>query len=559
MKKSFALLLVLMLVMSAALAGCQTKTETPAPTTETPAATTEPAPAETTETPATTGDGFIRHNLGANPQTLDPALNTAVDGAIVLVNLFEGLAQVDKDNQILPGIAEKWDISDDMLTYTFHLRDSKWSDGKALTAKDFEYAWKRALDPATAAEYAYQMYYIEGAQAFNEGTGSKDAVAVKAVDDKTLEVKLASPTPYFLSLTAFPTYFPVREDLVTADPEQWALKAESFISNGPFKFVKWEQNNEIEIVPNENYWDASKVKLAGVKFVMINEAATALSAYQAGEIDYNETIPQEQIPTLQANDPTFGIYPYIGTYFYVFNVESAPFDNVKVREAFAKAIDRTVIVENVAQGGQKPALGFVPYGMQLSDKKEFRDAAPDYGLKEVADPEGAKAALAAAGFPDGAGLPPVEFVYNTSEGHKAIAEAVQEMWKNNLGVEVSIRNEEWAVFQDTRQNGDFQVARHGWIGDYTDPMTFLDMWYSTSGNNDCQWNNKEFDAAIDNSKKTQGAERDQHMLNAEKIMFDNWIVAPIYYYTKPALISDKIQGAVMSPLGFVYYKDATYN
>ncbi|WP_459129579.1 peptide ABC transporter substrate-binding protein [Guggenheimella bovis] len=556
MKRFLSLLLVVVMVLTI-FAGCQKATNDPGPV-----KSGEPAPAASGEpsaqTPKAPAGEFVRHNLGADPQTIDPALNTAVDGAIVLVNMYEGLVQVDKDNQVIPGVAEKWDISEDGLTYTFHLRDSKWSDGKPVTAKDFEYAWKRALAPETASEYAYQMYYIAGAQAYNDKSGTVEGVGVKAIDDKTLEVKLIAPTPYFLSLTAFPTYFPVREDIVSANPEKWSLDPKTHVSNGPFKLDEWAHNDVLRIVKNDEYYNAENVKLKGVEFYMIVEAPTALQSYLNGELDYDETIPQDQIPNLTKERKDFQIYPYIGTYFYCFNTTKAPFDNVNVRKAFSLAIDRKGIVEAVAQGGQKPAMGFVPYGMQLSDKREFRDAAnTTYGLSETADVEGAKKALADAGFPDGQGLPPVELIYNTDEGHKAIAEAVQEMWNANLGVQVELRNEEWKVFQTTRNEGNFQVSRHGWIGDFTDPMTFLDMWYSTSGNNDAHWKNPAFDAAIDKSKTTTGAERDAAMIEAEKLMMEDHIVAPVYYYTKPALLNERVQNVVMSALGFVYYAGAS--
>ncbi len=499
---------------------------------------------------------IVRHNLGADPQTIDPALNSAVDGAILLVNVFEGLCKTDENEKAVPGVAESWEMSDDGLTYTFKLRDSKWSDGEPVTANDFEYAWKRALDPVTAAEYAYQMYYLKGGEAFNSGEGTVEDVGVKAIDEKTLEVTLESPTPYFLELTAFPTYFPVRKDMVEADPEGWALNMETYISNGPFKAVEWSHNDVLRVVKNDNYYAADTVKLDGIDFYMIVEESTGMSAYESGEIDYLEHIPTDQIPTLQESNEDFEIQPYLGTYFYVFNTSKEPVNDPKVRHALTLAIDRQAIVDVVTKAGQKPASGFVPEGMTLSDGSSFREAAGDFAIPATANIEEAKKLLAEAGYPDGQGFPTIEVMYNTLEAHKAIAEAIQEMWKQNLGINVELRNEEWKVFQETRTQGDFVIARHGWIGDYVDPMTFLDMWLSNSGNNNAQWKNDDYDQAIADSKKASGADRDALMMKAEKIMMDDWITMPIYYYTKPTLLKPYVKNVHFSPLGFVFYQNA---
>ncbi len=500
---------------------------------------------------------IVRHNLGADPQTIDPALNTAVDGAIFLVNVFEGLCKTDENEKAVPGMAESWEISEDGLTYTFKLRDAKWSDGEPIKAQDFEYSWKRALDPATASEYAYQMYYLKNGEAFNSAEATADDLGVKAIDDKTLEVVLESPTPYFLELTAFPTYFPVRQDIVDADPEGWALNMETYISNGPFKAVEWSHNDVLRVVRNENYYDAENVKLDGIDFYMIVEESTAMSAFESDEVDYIENIPTDQIPTLQESHEDFEIQPYLGTYFYVFNTTKEPVNDPKVRRALTLAIDRQAIVDVVTKGGQKPASGFVPSGMTLSDGSDFREKGGDFAIPANTNVEEAKKLLAEAGYPDGQGFPTIEVMYNTLEAHKAIAEAIQEMWKQNLGINVELRNEEWKVFQETRTQGDFVIARHGWIGDYVDPMTFLDMWLSNSGNNDADWFNDEYDKLIADSKKAEGADRDALMLEAEKLMMDANITMPIYYYTKPTLLKSYVKDVHFSPLGFVFYHNAT--
>lgn len=499
----------------------------------------------------------VVHNLGADPASIDPALNEAVDGSQVLQNAFEGLTRTDAMEQPIAGIAESWDISEDGLTYTFHLRDSNWSDGEPLVAGDFEYAWKRALDPKTAAGYAYQMYYLKNGQKANAGDLSTDEVGVKAIDDKTLEVTLESPTPYFLQLTAFPTYFPVRKDIVEADPEGWALNVETYISNGPFKLEEWTHNDVLRLVKNENYYDAENVKLDEIEYVMIVEGSTAFSAFQSGELDYTENVPSDQISELQAaGDSNFQIFPYIGTYFYCFNMNNDLMKDVKVREALSLAIDREAIVTNVTKGGQLPANGFVSEGIATSTGESFRTLAGDYGVPVNADVEKAKQLLTEAGYPDGAGFPELEILYNTSDNHKAIAEAIQEMWKQNLGINVTLRNEEWKVFQENRKNGNYEVARHGWIGDYADPMTFLEMWITGAGVNDAKYANPEYDKLIDGSKYVSGEERDNMLKEAEALLAKDLPIMPIYYYTNPAMMRTTIKDAPKSSLGPVFYRNA---
>ncbi len=505
------------------------------------------------------GGGVVTHNLSSEPKSIDPALNTAVDGHQVIIGVFEGLCRLDEKDQGIPGIAESWDISEDNLTYTFHLRDAKWSDGQPVKASDFVYAWKRAVDPATAAEYAYQMYYLKNGEAINNGEKPVDELGVKAIDDKTLEVTLESVTPYFLQLTAFPTYMPVREDVVSADPEGWALNMDTYIGNGPFKVQEWKHDDVLKLVKNENYYDADKVKLDGIDYVFIVEASTAVSAFESGEIDYMEAVPAEKIAVLEeANDENFKILPYLGTYFYIFNMNQEPVNNPKVRKALSLAINRTDIVEQVTKAGQVPATGFVPKGVSMSDgTTDFQETAGDYNMPiDDSKVEEAKQLMAEAGYPDGQGFPTIELLYNTNEGHKAIAEAIQAMWKQNLGINVELRNEEWKVFQTSRNEGNYTIARHGWIGDYVDPMTFLDMWITNSGNNDAKFSNPKYDELITKAKSTLGKERDDAMLEAQSILMEELPVMPIYYYTNAILMRSAVKNAPKSITGPVNYREA---
>lgn len=505
---------------------------------------------------------IMTFNLGSDPKSVDPQLNSATDGGIVVNNTFEGLMRVDANGKAQPAGAESVEISEDKMTYTFHLRkDAKWSDGKPVTAADYKYAWSRALDPAVASEYSFQLYYIKGGQEFFEGKGSKENVGLEAVDDFTFKVTLKAPTAYFLNLVTFYTFMPVRQDAVEKKPEGWAKDPSITISNGPFKISEYNMNDKVILVPNEYYWNKDSVKLDKIVMTMIVDISTAITAYDSNEVDVLITVPTPEIPKRQVEDPTFHIVPYLGTYYYIFNVNKAPTNDINVRKALTLAIDREQIVTEVTKAGQQPASGFVPTGLVDSEGNDFRATAGDYGIPSTADVEKAKEYLAKAGYPNGEGMAPVELIYNTNEGHKAIAEAIQEMWKKNLGIEVNLINQEWAVFQDTRHVGNFEVARAGWIGDYNDPMTFLDLWTSYSGNNDAQWNytkgdfpeNKKFDALIENSKVAQGAARDKDLYGAEKIMMDKLITMPIYYYTGVIMVKEKIKNWERDILGTWYF------
>lgn len=535
MKRLFSLILALMLVVMS-LAGCGSKTE---------------------EGAATPEKMVLRHNLNADPETIDPALNAAVDGATVLVNTFEGLMRLDEQDKAIPGMAEKYEISEDGLTYTFHIRDAKWSDGEPVKASDFEYAWKRALNPATAADYAYMLYYIKNGEKYGANEASADDVAVKALDDKTLEVVLEYPTDYFLELTAFPTYFPVRKDTVEANGEQWALNPETHLSNGPFKVVEWSHNDVMRLAKNENYYDAQRVKLDEVEFYFITEQSTSLTTFESDGVDVLEDVPTAEIKRLKAETEEFKILPELGTYFYVFNVNKKPMDDINVRKALTLAIDRRAIVEVVTQAEQTPATGFVPPNILMPDGKDFRETVGDYYIKETAQIEEAQKLLAEAGYPNGEGFPEVTLIYNTSENHKKVAEAIVEMWNQNLNIQIQLANQEWKVFQENRDQGNFVIARHGWLGDYVNPMTFLDMWISASGNNNAHWKNMEYDKLINEAKSSadQNA-RFEKMIAAEKLMMDDVITCPIYYYTRPAMIKDKAKGIKRSVLGFWYYDEA---
>lgn len=503
----------------------------------------------------------LTYNLAADSKTLDPALNTAIDGGTVLSNTFEGLCRTDEKDKAIKGGAESWNVSEDGLTYTFNLRkDAKWSNGDKVTAQDYEYAWKRVLNPETGAEYAYQMYYIEGAEAYNTGKGSVDDVAVKALDDYTLEVKLHSPTSYFLELTAFPCYFPVNKKVVESD-SNWATKVDTYVSNGPFKMTEWKQKDSLVLERNNEYYNKDKVKLDKLVMKMVTEDTSAYASFQAGDFDVIDTVPSAQIEAGLA-DGSFTKYPNLGTYFLVVNVNGEnTSDDVKkvlsdskVRKALNLAINRDAIVKNVTKGGQVPAYSYVPEGIPSTDGKDF--ANKKY-FKSSGDVKEAKKLLEEAGYKDGKGFPTITLLYNQEGDHGNIMQAIANMWKENLGINVSLSQQEWKVFQSTRSEKKYQIARHGWSGDYVDPMTFLEMWTSTSTLNEAGFSNNEYDALIKDAIKEQDTKKREEILHkAEDILMDEMPVIPIYYYTQIKGVKSYVKDMRVSQLGFIYFDEA---
>lgn len=491
-------------------------------------------------------------NVGPDPDTIDPALNSAVDGGTMIIHAFEGLMSLDKDGVPIPGQAEKYEVSDDGKVYTFYLRDGlKWSDGEPVTAQDFVYAWNRAIDPKTAADYEYMFDVIDG---YDQGK-----LNVVAQDDKTLVVTLKNAIPYFLELTAFPTYAPVRQDIIEEHGEAWATKVDTYIGNGPYKMTEWVIGSHITMTKNENYWNYDKLGTQNIKFVLMDDDTAKLNAFQRGEILFADDMPNDEIDAWR-DKPEFNLQGQLGTYYVTFNVEKAPLDNKLVREALTLAVDREFIVREIGKAGQVPAGAFVAIGLSDADPtKEFREVGGDY--YDPTDYEGnlekAKELLAQAGYPNGEGLPTIEYIYNEGTGHQAVAEALQDMWKK-IGVNVTLSSQEWSTFLNTRKNGDFQIARNGWLSDYNDPISMLDMWISTSGNNDAQWKNPEYDKIIAEVKATDDQEkRFELMHKAEDLIFADAMLCPIYYYVDIFLLNQKVDGFYSSPLGFKYFMYAT--
>lgn len=488
--------------------------------------------------------------VGPDPDTIDPALNSAVDGATLIIHAFEGLMTLDENGVPVEAQAKKVEKSEDGKVYTFTLRDDiKWSDGQPVKASDFVYAWNRAISPDTAADYAYMFEVIDG---YDEGK-----LNVQAPDDKTLVVTLKSPVPYFLELCAFPTYFPVRQDIIEQHGESWAVDPATYIGNGPYKIAEWVPGSHILYEKNPNYYNYKKLGPEKIKFVLMDDDNAIKSAFETGEILFADSWPNDEIDAWR-DKPEFNIAGQLGTYYVSFNVTKPPLDNPKVRKALTLAIDREWICKNIGKAGQQPAGAFVPTGLSDADpKKEFREVGGDYydpsGAAYEANLEEAKKLLAEAGYPNGEGFPTLTYLYNEGTGHQQIGEALQNMWKK-IGVNVTLESQEWGTFLNTRKNGDYYIARNGWLADYNDPISFLDMWITGSGNNDAQWSNKQYDELISKIKtETNTEERYKMMHQAEDIIFQESMLCPIYYYVDVYLLSQKVEGFHSSPLGYKYF------
>lgn len=502
-------------------------------------------------------DGILDICIASEPDSIDPALNTSLDGGTMIQHMFEGLIKWENDgngNAVLkPGQADKWEVSDDKLTYTFHIRDgAKWSDGKPVTANDFLYSWNRLVDPNTGADYEYMLDMVDGYDA--------KKLNISAPDEKTFVVKLHTPTPYFEEICAFAATYPVRKDIVEGN-DKWTLKPETYISNGPYKLASWEHNQVINMEKNPEYYDADKITAEKLAFHLKDDDNAIYASYRAKELDFIESVPTEEVKKLIDNGE-LKINPQVGTYFVCFNTSKPPFDNAKVRKAFSLVIDRNFIVEQVTGKGQQPASGFVPSGVSDKDGAsgdDFRTKGGDFYSINADDytknVEEAKKLLKEAGYPDGKGFPQIEYIYNTSEGHKAVAEALQNMWQTELGVTVTLQNSDWNVFLKDRKEGNYNIARHGWVADYNDPMSFIDMWMTGGGNNDAQYSNPEFDKLVKEAKTTDDtAKRFEDLHKAEDIAVkDDAIVAPIYFYTSPHMIKPNIEGLFYTPLGYYFF------
>lgn len=520
----------------------------------------------TTEAAANTSTGGLdlAVEIGPDPETIDPALNSSIDASNMILHAFETLLTFDEKNNIVPGQAESYDVSDDGLTYTFHLRDGlKWSDGSDFTAEDFVYSWKRLADPATAAPYAADM--LSMIKGYDEAAaGNIDALAVSAPDAKTFVVELSGPCVYFDKIITHASMAPVKKDVVEAKGDQWSLTPETYVSNGPLKMIEWVPGSHITFAKNENYWNADKITLNTLKFVLMEDSNAAYSAYQTGEIQMIRDVPTEEIPALK-DSPEFHLEPRMATSYTIFNTQKEPFNNVKVRRALTLAVDRGYIADTLMMGTANPAANFVGPGVSdVEAGSSFEEVSRknnggDYFSVDnyETDLEKAKELLAEAGYPNGEGFPTIEYMTNDAGYNKPIAEYLQNAW-SELGIRMDIKIVEWSSFTPTRRAGDFQICRGGWVYDYDDPSNMLNLFTTESGNNDGKYSNPDVDKLLAEARSTDDkAEHFDKLHQAEKIMMEDAAVAPLVYSSDFYLQRTEIKGTWHSPYGYWYFMYAT--
>ncbi|ALX49903.1 peptide ABC transporter substrate-binding protein [Lentibacillus amyloliquefaciens] len=547
MKKK-GLLLIMFAAFILVLAACTTSTGNEGSDGENSGSDSE---AEATEENGSGGEKVLRMNNGEEPTSLNPPIGFDSVSWNVLNNLMEGLTRLGKDDTPQPAIAEDWEVSEDGKTYTFHLRDdANWSNGDPVTAEHFVYAWKQLLNPETGSSAAFLGYFIEGGEAYNSGDGSAEDVAVKAVDEKTFEVTLSAPTGYFLHVVTNPAFFPVNKEVAEDNPE-WHSEADSFVSNGPFKLESWQHDQEMVFAKNEEYWDKDTVNLDKVHWAMVSEVNTEYQMFESDELDVTE-IPSSMADQLIDGDNVV-IEEQAGLYFYRFNVTQEPFQNQKIRKAFALAINQEDIVNYVTKNKEEAAKAFVSPGFTAPSGEDFRDVNGD--LVNF-DPEEAKQLLEEGMEEEGYDeLPPVTLTYNTDDQHKAIAETMQNMFSENLGVDVELANTEWNVFLEDQKSLNMQFSRSSFIFDYGDPVNFLESFITDSSMNRTGWSNEEYDELISQAKQeTDEQKRWETMYEAEKILAEEMPIFPIHYYNQVYIYKDYVKDIVRHPVGYLELK-----
>ena len=500
--------------------------------------------------------GTLYWGNGTEPQSLDPQIATGVPEHHVISAVMEGL--VLKDRKTLeprPGVAKTWDISNDGRVYTFYLRENaKWSNGDAHTAHDYVWSWWRALQTTLGNQYAYMLFPIKNAKRYYDGeTSDFSDVGVKAIDNRTLQVTLTNPTPYFLQLLDHYSLFPVHQATIEkfgrADERgtRWSYEG-NLVGNGPYKLEEWKINRHITVTKNPYYWDEANVSINSIVFKPVDNAVTEERMFRAGALHVTSSIPADKIAIYQEKSaPELKITPYLGTYFYRLNINTPQLQDKRVRRALGMAIDRKQLVDNITKGGQIPAYTMTPPGTM----GYFPESTLNF------DPEAAKRLLAEAGYPNGEGFPPIEILYNTNEGHRKIAVALQEMWKNYLNIDIKLLNQEWKVYLATESAGDYQISRGGWIGDYVDPKNFLDMFLCNGGNNRTGWCNEEYDRLILEVAPSQSSHEQRLKIfqQAETILLEDMPIIPVYTYTSIKLLHPSVRNFDDNILNQAMYKD----
>jgi len=514
-------------------------------------------------------------NLASEPETIDPVLNTAADSADMIYHMFEGLMKWQDSGELINNInlAEitngqaksyiKTNNQDGTVSYKFILRDDiKWSDGKKVSAQDFEYSWKRTVDPETQAPYGYILSMVHNAQEILDGKLPKENLGIKALDDKTLEIILDYDCEYFLEICAFPVMMPLREDMINSQGDQWTFEPESYISNGAFKLTDWVHNSYIDLIPNENYYDKNKIKINKLRFVLISNAESGLNAFKNNELDFIQAIPENEIESLKQQEE-FMSDLYLGTYYVSFQTQKSPFDNLLVRKAFSLAIDRNYLVENITRANQVPAGAFVAFGIKDKDlNQDFRKVGGDFYsvLKSdyQANCDQARKFMTEAGYPNGNNFPIVEYVYN-GESNQAIAEALQDMWKQVLGVTVELNNQDWSVMLEMHQSGEYQIMSNRWIADFKDAISFLNINTSWSGNNAEKYFSQNYDELI-NKSNSSSPDRIKFLHQAEELLIkQDCVKAPLFFLTNARMLKKNITGVFYMPLGSYFFMYADKN
>jgi oligopeptide transport system substrate-binding protein len=488
-------------------------------------------------------DGVLHFGNGTEPQSIDPHIATGVPEHHVITALFEGLTTKNPYTlESEPGVAESWDISPDGMTYTFHLRqDATWSNGDFLTAEDFRWSWERALTPELASEYSYMYYPVLNAEAFTNGRiDDFNEVGVKVIDDYTLEVRLRAPTPYFLQLLDHYSTYPVHRATVEAFGaytdrlSRWSREG-NIVSNGPFELTDWVVSSHIRVEKRANYWDADSVALNAIVFYPTENQTTEERMFRDGLIHRTEDVPLDKVPVYLEEDPdTIVIAPYLSSYFYMINTTKPPLNDVRVRKALSMSVDRELLNETVLENIMAPAYFLTPPGTVGYEPP----------VTFSYDPEQAKALLSEAGYPNGEGFPFFEILYNTQENHRRIAIAIQEMWRETLNIDVGIINQEWQVYLESTNNMNYDIARRGWVGDYVDPNTYLDMYLTDGGNNMTGFSNVRYDEIMLNEAplKLNNEERFALYTEAETILMENMPIIPIYIYQTKNLKNPDLKG-----------------
>ncbi len=520
---------------------------------------------------AEAGSNGFTVQLGPNPETLDPALNAAVDGGNTLITIEEPLLIIDENNEVQPGQAESYEVSDDGLTWTFHMRDGlKWSDGSDLTAADFEYSFKRLASPDTAAPYAETVVgMIDG---YQDAIGNPDAdgntttdpdwdaLNVHASEDgKTLTVQLSYPCSYFDKLASFVATSPVQQATVEANGDSWCTEPDTYVCNGPYMITEWTPSERIVLSKNPYYvggWDSSKIVSDTITLLLLEDSSASYTAYNSGEAQLVKDVPTDEIPSLTRVEDGGDFYldEIMGTYYISLNDQEEPFTDVRVRKALSLAIDRDYVANTIMQGIYTPAAALVGPGI-VDENGYFMDNAnggePYISDDYEANLEEAKSLLAEAGYPDGEGFPTITYSANDAGYHIPVAEYVQQAW-GDLGITVNIDKVEWSSFLPLRRAGDYDVSRNGWSMDYNDPSNMLELFTTNNGNNDGKYANPEFDQVIEDSRVADKTAHFEKLHEAEDILMNDAACIPVAYYNDFWLQSPSLKGTWHSPYGYWY-------